>query len=754
MITPGSTPSLVYLVGLILSEAINFLMVMGICNAGSSITSESLKLAKVISNIPMHNLDTSFQLQVQRFMIRSYGQPPSVSVWGFISFNNSLLLSMMAVSATYLVHTIRQLLSISNSKSIKQGVHIAQFTSVYTGSSALMASYLPSFRSKSVGSISFTISEPLKRLRNGSQTKKQFSFSTETPDEDDPKDVVALASVKEEALSNFIVQRTIFSLLDPSDLRNCMKVSKSWEAVAAPLLNDIYVESRRCNLDCCKMTALITSGNSNSTLYHKVTWSDIIKYLEDSSCQTSYLHLSIGRVKLAYEEFFMMLPKFGPLISRLDLLSSQHLGIRSNSAYIEFIHMYFPNLKYLKLIGGFAFSDSADDEEDSSFASLETIDFGLSSKLSAPFVRRLLKSSPTLQSAFNFPVDLIDCMVLSRKYGTLRSVTLPGMQKTTAKTMEVLLGKLASLAPKLEIFNLEIISYSKFMSVPVVKAAVIKIIESSKDSLKRLVIARAEKESGHWECPILSVVEHLRFEEFNGIEPFRGVPFFPEGSDLGGLFPNVKTVSVNIPMDTQEDVNGYFPQDSFQTFGCRVRNLITACVNPECIQILSSLFPYITSLDILWSTQMPSVLGQVYGSCGSLRVLTLTVDHFAAFSKHGRHHNFDAAVTGLSAETCNDLRTNQKIMRENPGLLLNLKDLEKLRVIITDRKISVRGKSQSFITSVTIDYLMCFMPYLKMFIGIHKDCIRMKDLLELIGPILPHVECDACYNGGDRRVKL
>ncbi|CAG7831056.1 unnamed protein product [Allacma fusca] len=103
MTSPEGPPSLVQILGLLLAEVINFTMAMGLCSAGSSITSESLKLAKVISNIPMHYLDTSFQLQIQRFMIRSFGQPTTVSVAGFISFNNRLLSSMIAVLATYFI---------------------------------------------------------------------------------------------------------------------------------------------------------------------------------------------------------------------------------------------------------------------------------------------------------------------------------------------------------------------------------------------------------------------------------------------------------------------------------------------------------------------------------------------------------------------------------------------------------------------------------------------------------------------------
>ncbi|CAG7732946.1 unnamed protein product [Allacma fusca] len=535
----------------------------------------------------------------------------------------------------------------------------------------------------------------------------------------------------EAALSNFVILRNIFSTLKTKDLESCCHVSQYWRTVADPLIithydialgregmgdfdDDNYDDAWVSDHVVIKERARYNPSNFRE---YESNFEGISNTLEEV-LQTQKISINLliyGHIDTSHENVTRFMTKFGSFVRSLSFGDEATMTIKQ---FCKLVVHNFPNLERLNCSMIRLTEYSTDklnfnlDLPENKLHHLKRIHFSLGVEFKFECFVTILKIAPNLEEIRDFPIQLVNSLVITQKARTLKSLVYPHNEPwlldANGETIVTVFEKLAQLQPKLESFRFVPTSFWPVGFLPLIKSQVYSVLQSSEASLKTLSMIPSES-YGFQNTPPLKALKAIEFQ----VTGINDEHYFPADISLAEIFPNVTDVSIFMKL-SENIVNHYFPPNVFSPWGSQIRKLKLLLGN--CKRFFRN-----------WYNR-----GQGW-SPWSLTLITVSLPDL---------------VTQLKDPLTRENFTSDHIQEFRSGSTIGkLKKLKALKLILRNRFLSSDFNDKlPTLSQVSNDFAFSLLPDLKVTVGVWKNLRFAEEIKTSLQPLVNSIiDVDGYY---------
>ncbi|CAG7833826.1 unnamed protein product [Allacma fusca] len=552
------------------------------------------------------------------------------------------------------------------------------------------------------------------------------------------------------ALSNFLVLKQIFTHLSYKDLKSCCEINEFWKSTANPMMcyYGITTRDRRPNSITCTVDKVV--GYDGATERFTVCSHELVKRLTNEKLPIS-IELQIFEHQPYLDNYIPFLSKFGHRVHEFRYTSLEtSVDVRRFARFLS----YMPNLEIvrsnkLKLVGSRTNSIRTL-AATPVLHNLRVIDFN-------EFVNFkpwgfILFLAPNVTELQGFPIGLSAWLYQFINIHSEKVKTLSGFNIQPEENMNRFRTALRALAEADMKLTEATVPNFFFVTGRLTGGAIVpwdpsselardikrhvwSIFESCKDTAKTLSIPPVSYMDYYFPLPFqMDSVETLIFEDNaaftyvvgNNESRTRDPPeeqhrYFPQGTDLKAMFPNLSGLEINFS-HLNHYVSAFFPRDTFGStmLGSSIKKLKTSILSSY--KQLARLFPNVTHLEIESAVDhFGSVFPEISKGWPELESIVMIIRESEGFHKYPdeAYYSLDSVLTGIPANVCAYLHrtiiwekkiTNSQVgkYQEENVSLLNMKNLKRLEFIAEDSALrcSVCNSNhlQSMITPLAVKY--------------------------------------------------
>ncbi|CAG7732948.1 unnamed protein product [Allacma fusca] len=547
----------------------------------------------------------------------------------------------------------------------------------------------------------------------------------------------------EAALSNFVILRNVLSTLSNEDLESCCNVSQYWRTVADPMITIHY----DITLGKEGMGGLDRDKADNARLTDHVVIKERVRYNQrDFKVYETNLE--------GHANVTGFMTKFGSFVRSLSFADEATM---TTAQFCKLLIHNFPNLEKLNC----SMLQLTDDRQnfnpglpENKLYHLKRIYFSAGVRFDYRCFVTILKTAPNLEEIRDFPLHLIESLMITQKASTLKSLAYPNNEpwllKESGETVETIFRKLAQVQPKLEFFRFVPPSFWNWARedgyLHTLKSHIYSVLQSSDESLETFTIVPLEA-YGFQNIPPLKSVKIIEFHLTGLIdEPY---VYFPANISLGEIFPHVTEFGIFMIL-SEVLMNQYFPPNIFSPWGSQIQKLKIRSVTQGCIPLLQRLFPLIKEFIVIASPiKLQAILPDMVQLWPDLESLVIGLDYSWYVWNSSPLPTLDSVLTGISEDLIIQLKdqsTKEKFTADqiqefrSGSTIAKFKKLKTLKLIVRCRFLTSDFDDKLIaLSKVSSDFAFELLPGLKVTLGIWKDHQFAKEMKTAFEPLASNI---------------